>query len=168
MKTPDEEYLFSHMFGIAIKQDLLSCNLHPPTLSTAPGSERVFGTNKSTKSTAEVASSYFAQLKATLNAAPVQQDSPDRKKLQRILTILVQYKANINANNRDGLTALHLAAKTDNSKMIVWLAQQPGIDLDKVSRGEHMTAMMYAAKYGNVKVIAELIKIGDKCVYVSK
>lgn len=142
MKTSDDEPLFVYIFNNAIKNDNLTNNLHP---AAARSASDMLG----------------------LSGNIAQTESSDRKKMTKILSALLNYGANVNVCNRDGLNALHLAAKNDNSKMVVWLLNQKGIDVNKQSKMECMTPLMFAAKYGNVKCIAELVKTGKSLLLLS-
>lgn len=135
MKTPDDEPLFVYMFNKAIINDNLTNNLHPAPAQTA---------------------SDMLGLSGTIGQA----ETSDRKKMTKILSALLNYGANVNVCNRDGMDALHMAAKNDNSKMVIWCLNQKGIEISKVSKIEQMTALMIAAKYGNVRCLAELVKHG--------
>ncbi len=86
-------------------------------------------------------------------------DSPDRLKLQKLLDLLVKFEANINTiDGKEGFGVVHYASILDNTKLLNWLIKNKA-DLNVCSRGaEVMTAMMLAAKYGNVYALAELVK----------
>lgn len=60
---------------------------------------------------------------------------------------------------KDGCGAVHLAAKAGNGRVLSWLKSWDA-DMNLLSTNERMTAMMFAAKYGHVLCLAELIGLG--------
>ncbi len=68
-------------------------------------------------------------------------------------------KCDINTHGREGITAAHMAAMGDNSKLIDFLAEKKA-NLELFSRHDEggMTPLMMAAKYGHVYVCADLVR----------
>lgn len=89
---------------------------------------------------------------------PGDEETSDRKKLQRIITEFMKY-VDINMKGNTGHTALHLAAIRGNAKMVSFLLDK-GVDVTKVSRTRegNMSALAYAGKFAHVDVIALIVK----------
>jgi hypothetical protein len=100
-------------------------------------------------------------LSNSLLVEDIKSEDPDRLKLQKLLDLLVKFEADINTlEGREGLSALHLAAKTDNAKLINWLIKNKAEVSTFSNNDENMTPFMMAAKFGNVIALAELLKGG--------
>ena len=86
-------------------------------------------------------------------------DNSDRKKIQKILGLYVTYGVNINTmEGREGLAAIHLAAKHENGKMFAWLMVNRA-NLNLLSK-EGFTSLMYAAKFSYIYLLADMIRSG--------
>jgi uncharacterized protein len=96
-----------------------------------------------------------------LRSGDYENDSPDRKKIEKILSSLVWGGADIDVLGREGITAAHMAAMGDSSKLIDFLAERKA-DLEAFSLLDDggSTPLMMAAKYGNVHACADLIRHG--------
>jgi len=100
-------------------------------------------------------------------------ETSDRKKILQVLQALAG-KCDINTHGREGITAAHMAAMGDNSKLIDFLAEKKA-NLELFSRHDEggMTPLMMAAKYGHVYVCADLVRHRvdvnkvPLCVYLS-
>lgn len=100
------------------------------------------------------------QLSGNLADGSQVNDSGDRKKLQKILNIFVKNKVSLNAmNGKDGLAVQHIAAKTDNCKLIRWCMDK-GADMTLLSKRDGFAPLHYAAKFANIDVMAFLIENG--------
>lgn len=87
------------------------------------------------------------------------QDSADRKKLGRLLSVLAgREDLNLNSlDGKDGYAPVHLAAAGDNSKLISWLFRHKA-DFELFSRRDDMTPLMVAAKFGHVELMSEIVR----------
>lgn len=88
------------------------------------------------------------------------EDSLDRKKMQKMLNVFLEFGVDVNTmDSKDRRAAVHLAACSDNCKMIVWL-HSCGADMNLLSVRDDMTPLMYAAMFGFVDVAATLLRCG--------
>lgn len=85
-------------------------------------------------------------------------DTSDRKKLQKILSLLVKYGADVNMmTGKDSIAPIHMAAIADNTKMIKWLFGQKA-NMNILSNTiDNYSALMMAAKLCYVQVLALLV-----------
>jgi ankyrin repeat protein len=87
-------------------------------------------------------------------------DTADRKKLQLLLTAFAQFGANLNTlESKEQIGAIHMAAIANNSRAITWLVKW-NANKELLSVKDKMSPMMYAAKYGSVLCLAELVRQG--------
>ena len=75
------------------------------------------------------------------------------------VTWLVENGANVDLQDKDGLTALHYACKTDNSCEVVSCLIKNGANINACT-GNKVTPLMRAAKKGNSDVVSLLIAHG--------
>ena len=73
--------------------------------------------------------------------------------------LLLKQKADVNAAQGDGTTALHWAAYNDDLEMMQWLIQA-GADLSATTRLGAMTPLVIAATNGNAATVQQLLKAG--------
>lgn len=77
-----------------------------------------------------------------------------------VAAMLVQAGASVNSTDDIGGTALHLAASLDEPKMVEFLLNQDGIDVNMPhTRWNHHTALMLAAENGYTDVISHLLRV---------
>jgi len=76
-----------------------------------------------------------------------------------IVKYLIEHGANINDTNHLGKTLLILAIEENQMEMIQYLLQHATLKID-LEDGLHWTALMYAAKQGNVQIIKRLLEQG--------
>jgi len=90
-------------------------------------------------------------------------ESPDRVKLHRVVQALVRFQVQLDTlESKTGQGAIHLAAAANNSKLVTFLIEN-GINPNQWDRSEEPTsALMIAAKFGFVQVIAALLRKGAK------
>jgi ankyrin repeat protein len=88
------------------------------------------------------------------------QPSKERKNCLKILDSLVKHGADMHCIvGDDRLCPLHLACGAGNDDMTKWLLEK-GAEPDRRSPKNGWTAIIMAAKYGNVRSIAEVMKGG--------
>ena len=78
---------------------------------------------------------------------------------EQLVTWLVDNGANVDLQDKDGLTALHYACKTDNSCEVVSCLIKNGANINACT-GNKVTPLMRAAKKGNSDVVSLLIAHG--------
>ena len=78
---------------------------------------------------------------------------------EQLVTWLVENGANVDLQDKDGLTALHYAYKTDNSCEVVSCLIKNGANINACT-GNKVTPLMRAAKKGNSDVVSLLIAHG--------
>ena len=78
---------------------------------------------------------------------------------EQLVTWLVDNGANVDLQDKDGLTALHYACKTDNSCEVVSCLIKNGANINACT-GNKVTPLMRAAKKGNSDVVSLLIALG--------
>ena len=78
---------------------------------------------------------------------------------EQLVTWLVENGANMDLQDKDGLTALHYACKTDNSCEVVSCLIKNGANINACT-GNKVTPLMRAAKKGNSDVVSLLIAHG--------
>jgi len=113
------------------------------------------------------------QISGHCRAGSESYETSDRKKILQVLQALAG-KCDINTHGREGITAAHMAAMGDSSKLIDFLAEKKA-NLELFSRHDEggMTPLMMAAKYGHVYVCADLVRHRvdvnkvPLCVYLS-
>ena len=90
-------------------------------------------------------------------------ESPDRVKLHRVVQALVRFQVQLDTlESKTGQGAIHLAAAANNSKLVTFLIEN-GVNPNQWDRSEEPTsALMIAAKFGFVQVIASLLRKGAK------
>ena len=99
----------------------------------------------------------------TSNLKPEDQknDTNERKKLQKILDLLLKYGANIDSNkSKESLSAMHIAALSDNAKMISWLLKNKANPNQLTNTTEYLTPVMLASKFGHVQSVATFVQNG--------
>ncbi|RYG64313.1 ankyrin repeat domain-containing protein [archaeon] len=94
-------------------------------------------------------------------------DSNDRKKVQKILQMLLQYKIDINNDKgKEQLPPLQLAVVSNNLKMITWCIENK-CEVEQFNI-DNTNALMLAAKYGHVFALAALIRGGCNIQAISE
>ena len=78
---------------------------------------------------------------------------------EQLVTWLVENGADVDLQDKDGLTALHYACKTDNSCEVVSCLIKNGANINACT-GNKVTPLMRAAKKGNSDVVSLLIAHG--------
>ena len=78
---------------------------------------------------------------------------------EQLVTWLVENGADVDLQDKDGLTALHYACKTDNSCEVVSCLIKNGANINACT-GNKVTPLMRAAKKGNSDVVSLLIARG--------
>ena len=78
---------------------------------------------------------------------------------EQLVTWLVENGANVDLQDKDGLTALHYACQTDNSCEVVSCLIKNGANINACT-GNKVTPLMRAAKKGNSDVVSLLIAHG--------
>jgi len=100
----------------------------------------------------------FDQISGNIRSGTEHLDSGDRKKTMSILQAL-SGKCNLNIIGREGITAAHMAAMGDNSKLLNFLAEKKAnLELFSTHDEGGMTPLMMAAKFGNVYACADLVR----------
>jgi ankyrin repeat protein len=93
-----------------------------------------------------------------VNIGDEKYDNGERKKLQKVLDLFVQYNSDINADNgKDQLAPIHMAIIANNIKMLHWCMVHKA-NKELITKYEKLTPLMLAAKYGYIEILAELIK----------
>jgi uncharacterized protein len=73
-----------------------------------------------------------------LTKEELSKETNDRKKLQKICDLLIDFGADINTDaGRDGSRAIHMAAAHNNTKIMNWLAEKKGADVTHAYLYEH-------------------------------
>lgn len=182
MKTAEDEPIFLHMFAKAVRMDqvcrcLCLCNSMDVTdtcfvaLFTLQCSilERCSADLCLLLSSRALvfhkhSHSAYMRLRECLQISSQQrlgtelQEPGDRKRIFSVLSALAT-KCDVDIIGREGVTAAHLAAIGDNSKLTDLLASHKA-DLEIFSTHDDggMTPLMMAAKFGHVYVCADLIR----------
>ena len=100
----------------------------------------------------------FDQISGNVRSGTEHLESSDRKKTMSILHAL-SGKCNLDIIGREGITAAHMAAIGDNSKLLNFLAEKKAnLQLFSAHDEGGMTPLMMAAKFGNVYACADLVR----------
>ena len=84
-------------------------------------------------------------------------NTSDREKYQKILDLLVMFKAKVNSTkSKEGFAPIHIAANAGDAKLVNWILKNGG-EVDCYDK-EGLTALMIAARNGHIYVIAELLR----------
>jgi ankyrin repeat protein len=75
----------------------------------------------------------------------------------KVVELLLQNKAKINQQNKEGMTPLHYAAINDSSVEVVELLLQNKANVNQ-KNNEGMTPLHYAAKEGHEKILEKLLE----------
>ena len=103
----------------------------------------------------------FDQTSGHCRAGTESLEAPDRKKVQKVLAAL-SARCDVNITGREGITAAHMAAMGDSSKLIDFLAsKKANLEMFSLHDEGGMTPLMMAAKFGNVYICAGLVR--HKC-----
>ena len=88
-------------------------------------------------------------------------ESKARQDLDKILQMLLKAGADINTfSGTTRLAPIHRAAIAGNVKMLLWLMERDA-DLSLRGRRERLTAAQFAARQGNVFILAEIVRETD-------
>ena len=59
-----------------------------------------------------------------------------------------------------GSTALHIAAKSGQKRLVKWLVETGGVVVDTANTENGMTALIHAASHGHMEVVKWLVENG--------